>query len=245
MDEFDIRNGVSFNGVHSYRDWGLYLKERPVIEPPDPKTTFVDVPGANGSLDLSTSLTDGDIKFKNRNIKIVLAKFDGVQYWDNLFSDIQNYLHGQDMEVVFDTDKSYYYTGRLEVDSIECEGYKSFITIKGSMHPYKKDRSNSTGQWVWDTFNFETGVIRNYGNMEIDGTKELTVYGLREMVVPKITVASESGITFKIEWQDEIASKVLKSGVYDDYDLRIREGDNKITLTGKGTITIDYRGGSL
>lgn len=244
-DHYDPSEGVSFNGVHSFREWGLLLKERPKIEPPKPKTTIVNVPCANGELDLSTALTDGDIKFDNRDITIAFVKFGGVESWDSLFSNIQNYLHGKDMEIVFDTDKSYFYTGRVKVDSIKCDGFKAIITIKGSVYPYKKDRQNSTGQWLWDTFNFETGVIRSYGSMTVNGIKELTLLGLREMVVPVFTIETQGEITVKVEWEGETTIKQFKSGTYEDYDLRMREGRNKITLTGTGTVTVDYRGGSL
>ena len=63
-------DGVTFGTKHSYRDWGLLLKSRPVISPPSPKTVYVDIPGSNGVIDLTESLT-GDVKFDNRTIKCV------------------------------------------------------------------------------------------------------------------------------------------------------------------------------
>lgn len=60
-------NGVKFGSKHSYDDWGLILKSRPVISPPSPKTIYIDVPGADGIIDLTESMT-GEVKFNNRTI---------------------------------------------------------------------------------------------------------------------------------------------------------------------------------
>ena len=44
--------GVSFDGAHSYNDWGLKLKSVS-IGVPKAKTVYVSVNGMNGSLDLT------------------------------------------------------------------------------------------------------------------------------------------------------------------------------------------------
>ena len=40
--------GVTFGDKHSYRDWGLIPKSRPVISPPAPKTNYISIPEADG-----------------------------------------------------------------------------------------------------------------------------------------------------------------------------------------------------
>ena len=57
-------NGVLFGDKHSFKDWGLILKERPDIKPPNVKTSYVDIAGANGSLDLTEVLSD-DVKLSS------------------------------------------------------------------------------------------------------------------------------------------------------------------------------------
>ena len=42
-------NGVLFGTKHSYRDWGLFLADRPTISEPEPKTMYIDIPASNGS----------------------------------------------------------------------------------------------------------------------------------------------------------------------------------------------------
>ena len=41
----------------TYETWHLIPTSRPVINPPEVKTKYVEIPGANGKLDLTESLT--------------------------------------------------------------------------------------------------------------------------------------------------------------------------------------------
>lgn len=94
-------DGVTFGTKHSYRDWGLLLKSRPVISPPSPKTVYVDIPGSDGMIDLTESLT-GDVKFDNRTIKCEFVVLDARNRWSALYSDVMNYLHGQYLQIILD-----------------------------------------------------------------------------------------------------------------------------------------------
>ena len=48
--------GVRIGSKHTYDDFGLLLKSKPKIEPPEVKLIEIDIPGADGKLDLSTAL---------------------------------------------------------------------------------------------------------------------------------------------------------------------------------------------
>ena len=105
-------NGVTFGSKHSYRDWGLFLKSRPVISPPNPKTVYIDIPGSDGVIDLTESLT-GDVKFENRTLTCEFIVLDARNRWSNIYSEIMDFLQGQQMKVIFDEDPTFYYIGRL------------------------------------------------------------------------------------------------------------------------------------
>ena len=49
-------DGTKYGGYHSYEKFGLLRSARPVISDPEVKTHIVDNPGANGDIDLTTSL---------------------------------------------------------------------------------------------------------------------------------------------------------------------------------------------
>ena len=50
---------------HTFRDFGLIPVSRPVVNPPQPNYSFLEVPGANGSLDISEAVC-GNITYADR-----------------------------------------------------------------------------------------------------------------------------------------------------------------------------------
>ena len=61
--------GARIGEKHTYRDWNLGWVGV-TIDFPEAKTYLVDLPGGNGSIDLTTTLTGGDVKYKDRNISL-------------------------------------------------------------------------------------------------------------------------------------------------------------------------------
>ena len=95
-------NGVTIGDKHS-SEFNLILVSK-TISAPEVQTKKVSVPGRNGDINLSTVLT-GDVRYKNRSITMKFinkdVKYDDIPIWK---SEIENYLHGQKMRIVFDDD---------------------------------------------------------------------------------------------------------------------------------------------
>ncbi len=232
---------VTFGDKHSYRDWGLILKSRPVISPPIPKTLYVDVPEADGNLDLTESLS-GEVKFENRKITCEFNVIEARKRWSTLYSTILNYLQGQKIRVVFDEDPNHYYYGRFTVDDWDSDKKTSILIITGEVEPYKHDLANSLEDWIWDTFNFETDYIREYSNLVVDGTLDFKVYGSRKTEVPAFIVDADGEgmqVTF------EGVTYNLQDGRNRVVNIEIKDGENDLTFVGNGTVSIEYQGGSL
>lgn len=241
-------NGVTFGTKHSYKDWGLILKSRPEISPPSPKTVYVDIPASDGSLDLTESLT-GEVKFENRKIKFEFTVLEARNRWSNIYSEILGHLHGQTMKVILDEDSAFYYVGRLQVDEWKSDKRTSTIVISGIVEPYKMQVVSSTEDWLWDSFNFETDEIHEWGSVEVDGTKSITFNALRKTIVPTFTVTSEdgSGISIRISnsSKGQWVTGTLADGTTKNPKYKIFEGYTYLVLSGKGTVSIEYRGGKL
>lgn len=235
-------NGVTFGTKHSYRDWGLYLKSRPVISPPTPKTVYVDIPGSDGVIDLTESLT-GDVKFENRKMTFEFVVLDARSRWSNIYSEIMDYLHGQRMKIRLDEDPTYYYIGRLTVNEWKSDKVTSTITIEGNVEPYKMEMFSSLEDWEWDSFNFETGIIRDYKEIKVDGSLTFTIEGRRKSVTPAFTVVSDDGTGLKVRFNS--VTYDLPDGTSRVLNIVIRDGTNTLYFTGNGTVSIDYRGGRL
>lgn len=235
-------NGVTFGNKHSYRDWGLFLKSKPVISPPTPKTVYVDIPGSDGVIDLTESLT-GDVKFNNRTITCEFVVLNARNKWSNIYSEIMDYLHGQRMKVRFDEDPTYYYIGRLQVNGWKSDKVTSTIVIEGNVEPYKMEMFSSLEDWEWDSFNFETGIIRDYNELRIDESLIFTIEGRRKSVVPTFIVTSDDGSGLKVRFNS--VTYDLPDGSNRVLNIIIRDGKNALYFTGNGTVSIDYRGGRL
>ena len=64
--------GVRFGEIHSYNNLGLVLSSVE-ITPPEPKVYRISVPGADGDIDITGALTDGDVKYERRILTIEFA----------------------------------------------------------------------------------------------------------------------------------------------------------------------------
>lgn len=235
-------NGVTFGDKHSYRDWGLILKSRPVISPPSPKTLYIDIPGSDGVLDLTESLT-GDVKFENRTITCEFNVIDSRKRWSNIYSEILDYLHGQRIKIILDEDPTYYYVGRFQVNEWKSDKVTSLITIEGNVEPYKLEICSSLDDWEWDSFNFETGIIRQWKDLTVGDSLTITVVGTRKTVVPSFIVQSNDGSGMTVTFDGRTYN--LSDGVNRVVNINIKQETQTLVFTGNGTVSIDYRGGRL
>ena len=234
--------GVTFGEKHSYRDWGLISKSRPEISSPNPKTNYVDIPEADGSLDLTESLL-GEVKYENRTIKFAFVVIEARKRWTSIYSDIMNYLHGQKMNIFLDEDPNHYYVGRLQVDEWESDKKTSTIVIVADCDPYKYEIAGSLDPWEWDPFNFEEDFIREYSDLEVNGVLNFVIYGSRKSVVPSFIVDSEDDSGMKVVFKNVTYN--LQEGTNRVVNIIIKNGANNLQFIGNGTVSIDYRGGSL
>ena len=128
-------NDVIFNNEKSaFYDWNIVLTKAE-IPLPTPKTSIVDIKGADGVLDLTDALT-GDVQYNNRAIKLTFEMMDDTDFYD-LISDISNYLHGRVVTVRLTKDEDYYYIGRATINQWECIKRKGKIVISVDCEPYK------------------------------------------------------------------------------------------------------------
>ena len=83
---------VQFDDKKSFSDWGLKL-ERISLSFPGPKLDLVDIPGADGSADLTE--VNGPVCYENRTITLTFSLLDDYVQWHLLASEIAAELHGQ------------------------------------------------------------------------------------------------------------------------------------------------------
>ena len=228
--------GVTIGEKHSFNDWGIILSSK-VISPPEPQLNRVNVPLRDGSIDLTESLTD-DIKFKDRKITLNFTVMDRAT-WTAKVSEIENYLHGKQMKIVFDDDLAFYYFGRVSVNKWETNKTIGKLVIEGTVEPFKYDVLSSAVDWEWDIFDFEEGIINETGELIVNGETTISLICRRKRIFPIFTASEPMTVKFDDETFQLAAGKQKLYGIF------LCEGVNEFTFNGKGTVAIDYRGGSL
>lgn len=134
-------NGLDVRlGDHlTYTDWGLWLTSLEV-DPAEPRTVEVDVPGMDGALDL-TEVAAGGVTYKNREIRISLA----AETADHdaavaLASEVRHAVHGLSMDIrtpetgTADGDPRYH--GRVTVKEVSYPGCSVAIDLVCDCGPY-------------------------------------------------------------------------------------------------------------
>ena len=228
--------GVTIGEKHTFKDWGIILSSKE-ISPPEPQINRIYVPLRDGSIDLTESLTD-DIKFKDRTITLNFTVLDHTK-WTATVSEIQNYLHGKQLKIVFDDDLAFYYYGRVSVNTWATEKNIGSLVVECQVEPFKYDVFSSAVDWEWDVFDLEEGIINETGELIVDGETTISLICRRKRMFPIFT-ASEP---MTVKYDDEIFH--LAAGEQKLYGLFLCEGVNELTFNGNGTVAIDYKGGSL
>ena len=128
---------VTYN---SYEDWGLYLTEPVVVSAPEPNTYMVEVPGRNGSLDLTES-TIGTVTYQDREIEFPFLCRKKRKEWNKIYTDVMNAVHGRRCEITCSDDPDYTYEGRVTVDEWDADGTMAFPTLRATVRPFKTEKT--------------------------------------------------------------------------------------------------------
>lgn len=246
QDLYSGDHSIVFGDKHTWDDWHLMPSSRPLFLPPDVKTNYVDLPGTDGHADITEALT-GEVLYKNRQGSIEFYVDNGHTRWEYLYSDISNYLHGQKMRAYLTDDPGFYYEGRFAVNKWESNKYRSSIVIDYNVAPYKMDMYSSAEDWLWNPFDFNIGVIREYNNIRVNGHLELSVVGSRKTVIPYFRATLDNQANpILLSWEKEPGKNfALFNGESKLPDIKIKDETVKLYFDGQGIITVDYRGGSL
>lgn len=232
-------HSITIGEKNTWDDWHLIPTSRPLFNPPSVKTHLVDIPGGDGVLNLTNALA-GRPTFNNRTGSWTFIVQNGFMDWATLFSEIMVYLHGKTLRAVLEDDPAYYYEGLFFVNQWKSDKDYSQIVIEYNVDPYKR-KIRSTGEdWLWNTFNFETGVIRNYTDILVEDSLNIII--TNDMMINVLIIhCSASGMSMIYEE----TTYPLYRGANVISKITLNPGDNMLRFLGRGTITIESRGGML
>lgn len=128
--------GIKVGDYHTYADFGLKMLS---FEAPEPKVRKIlkEVPGRQGFLDLSESLT-GEPLYENRP---VVGEFDmeepDPKVANEKLREIRDCLHGKRLKIIDDNEPDYYYEGRISVETQRKNNIYYTVLISADADPFK------------------------------------------------------------------------------------------------------------
>lgn len=167
-----IPHGITIGGLHTYNDLHLIPACRPIVQPPMEKTLTLDIEGMSGVADLSHGLTGYPIFYDREGSWQFFLDTDACQEETGFYGpvgeaaylDIQNKLTAlmktpYQTKIILDDEPQLYYLGRVWVSGKPTQQYDhAKITLQYRLYPYKYLVAENGGDWLWDTFCFESDL---------------------------------------------------------------------------------------
>lgn len=241
MNVYASRYGVTIDGKHTFRDYHMLPTTPPVIEPPEPVTYTVQVPGMDGELDMSESLT-GHVQFGMRSGHMGYLMYCPREQWYVRYRELLSAFHGQKCDVILDEESDVKYSGRLQISSVDFDGKtcRAMIEIEGTFDPWPKKIANGSENWLWDPFNFETGILNSrvlLGTYTIP--KQTT-----ETISVSISSEQATGNPLEFSWDGTATRLDILTPLGDVRSLRQRNvvyDDLGWSADSAGTLSIEVR----
>lgn len=209
-------NTVKFGTIDSY-DLGIVMESREIGDA-EPKIIKVEVPFANGDLDLTDYF--GDVRFNNRTIKMKFSVLDKVPF--ETYSAVCRLVNGQLMKLTFSDDPNFYYLGRASVSSLTKSKALYSFTVTADCKPFK-------------FYQDEKVVTASPAGAAVDVTCSNRGY----KVIPTIETTADINIIFGNN------SYAINAGTHILTDIVLETGDNVLTISGTATVKIKYQEGVL
>lgn len=151
----------------------------------------------------------------------------------------------KNIRITFSNDPAYYWTGRAYITDFDrSREIGQFHLSVPKADPYKYSLADSTEEWLWDPFDFETGVIDQGAGITISGSGIIYSIFWR--------CSNRSGAECKKYWSTGLKVTACGRNLHSDTGEKslsryclIYGSDVTLEFAGSGTLDIVYRRGSL
>lgn len=210
--------GIWFDNVHSYEDLNLYLSQVN-IPPAIAKTNYIDIPGGDGSVDLTEAL--GEVKYKDREASITFTAFPQNDF-EQKKREISNLLNGRQFKrIIVDKDPNYFWTGRCFVNEYASDRNLHKIVVSATLAPYKL-KLNKT-------------IVTTAAGTNIS----VNLKNGRKTVIPTITNTKDAAIVFDGNTFE------ISPGTHNLLNVILKFGENLVTVTSEAAVIFTYQEGDL
>ena len=217
-----MAKGTKFGTIHSNVDLHL-IQQKIEVGPAVPRTSYVHVPGADGSIDLTEAL--GTVSYDDRELVWTFALYPGDD-WVERRRKVSNAINGIACRITPDGEEGWYYDGRVVVDEYASDKLLRTVTVKATCRPWR--------------YKLTPTVI----SREDLGPayKQLSLPNERRPIIPTITVAQDTTLL----WGGSAIA--VSAGTYRRADICLQAGPNILkakVASGTGSITVEYQEASL
>ena len=185
------------------------------VMPPAVKEVYVDIDGGDSAIDLTEAV--GGVAYEDAKIEFKFTLFSAEKA-----EQMKEDIHGRRLEIVLEREPEFFYQGRVSCNKVEQDGrvYEAYFTAR--VHPYKCERRESIH------------------TAEVSGAeKEVLLQNDRMPVMPRIEVEGSVQLAY-----DGIRYR-MGPGTYQMPEVTLKEGLNRIRLSGNGKVKFCYRKGRL
>jgi hypothetical protein len=238
--------------INTWKTWHMAPKSRPFVVAPSVKESYVDVPGADGSLDY-TDILAGVPRFANRVGQWEFIIDNGPDYsiWHTLYSEILMKIHGKRFDkIILDDDPDYYWTGRLTVTGQFGNKDYSSITIGYNLYPYKMPiGSTSNIWWKWNEL-FSNTIL--YGTFSVNGRKFRNIINENSSDITAVFTTTYYMDMYPYDGTEEAQYKLCYEKldghekqhlITGSNDVTLHSGNNYFLFVGNGNVTVEYERG--
>ena len=204
---------------------GLWTLSSWQLSEPELDESYASVPGrADGPLDLSTILTDGEPHYRARAFEAVLESSEGTRLErEARINAMINQLDGWRLNIILPDDDTRYITGRVRVKKIYNDLAHCSVQVTATCEPWRYNVEETSVIVVASTTE-KLAILPNDG---------------RKSVIPVIDI-SES-VTLKYSVADKNFSWTKSQGTYTLPDIYLMTGTHQIYYSGSGQIKFTYR----
>ncbi len=212
--------GVIIGETDTLKSMGLILLADLKIGVPTLKSNIIDIPGADGSVNMSYVISDGEPRYSNRDITFSLFKSTDELSFSETFSRLLSLCHGREQTLILPNDRTHYYKGLFSIG--ERSGYNSCtIPVSVSADPY--------------AYKIELTTLEI--TIPESGKTDVYLYNEMRPVIPEFSATEAVTVSFGN------SQYTLPAGTSHIPALKLKAGDNVITLEGNAgsKVTVSYR----
>lgn len=192
-----------------------------VLSDAEQKTKYVEKNGGDGSWDLSTAVTDGIPRYKDRNFYARLECSKGTRTErTQLISSLFNLLDGIAWHLVLPDYPDHYLVGRVHIALDYHETAHSSVTVTAVCEPWLYKAQEKA-------LAFELSEDERTATLSNDG---------RKAIVPVLKVEGNALLKY-----GTTSLSLTDAGEYEWPTLLLTPGIQSLTYSGEGTLTVTYR----